>query len=99
MIIGVNKFVDEHEIKPKLERDASAEKDQVTRLKRYLETRTMSDPKQPWRTECEKLTEMADKGVTTGYCEQIKAALLAGATEGEIIKALQQVWGRYQPGI
>jgi len=99
VIIGVNRHVDEHEVKPNLERDETAEHDQVTRLKRYVEDRTLSDPKQPWRTECEKLTEMADKGVTTGYCEQIKTALTAGATEGEIVKALQEVWGRYHPGM
>ena len=99
VIVGVNRYVDDHDVKPDLERDASAEHDQVTRLKRYLEKRTLSDPAQPWRVECEKLTEMADKGETGGYCEQIKQALIAGATEGEIVKALQAVWGRYHPGM
>jgi hypothetical protein len=34
-----------------------------------------------------------------GYCEQIKKALIAGATGGEIVKALEQVWGRYRSGL
>ncbi|MCH7472226.1 hypothetical protein IIA79_04670 [bacterium] len=54
---------------------------------------------EPWRVECGKLTEMAQRGETSGYCEQIKAALTAGATIGEIVGALTAVWGRYQPGV
>jgi hypothetical protein len=40
---------------------------------------------------------MAGSGATTGYCEAIVAALRAGATEGEVVKALETVWGRYRP--
>jgi methylmalonyl-CoA mutase N-terminal domain/subunit len=56
------------------------------------------DP-QPWTTACGRLTDMAAAGATTGYCEAIYSALAAGATEGEIVKALEAVWGRYQPGL
>ena len=99
VIVGVNKFTDEHEVKPDLQRDAAAEREQVERLEQYLAKRTAGDPSEPWRVECEKLTEMAQGGAKSGYCEQIKAALKAGATEGEVVKALEAVWGRYRPGI
>ena len=42
---------------------------------------------------------MAEAKQVSGYCEQIYTALKAGATEGEIAKALERVWGRYRPGI
>ncbi len=99
LIVGVNKFTDEHEVKPALQRDAAAEREQTERLEQYLARRAASDPAQPWRVACEKLTEMAQGGVKSGYCEQIKVALKAGATEGEVVKALEAVWGRYRPSI
>jgi len=53
----------------------------------------------PWATACGRLTDMAARGDKSGYCEAIHAALQCGATEGEIVKALEQVWGRYRPGL
>jgi methylmalonyl-CoA mutase N-terminal domain/subunit len=54
---------------------------------------------EPWTTACGRLADLAADGATTGYCEAIYAALAAGATEGEVVRALEQVWGRYQPGL
>ena len=98
-IVGVNKFQDEHETHPEVQRDSGAEQEQVERLERYLEERAKGDPSEPWRVACEKLTAMADQGAVSGYCEQIYTALKAGATEGEIVTALELVWGRYRPGM
>jgi methylmalonyl-CoA mutase N-terminal domain/subunit len=53
----------------------------------------------PWETACGRLTDLAAAGARSGYCEAIYAALAAGATGGEVVKALEQVWGRYQPGL
>ena len=53
----------------------------------------------PWATECARLTELAAGGAGRGYLAQIRRALLAGATEGEIVAALTSIWGRYRPGI
>ena len=99
IIVGVNKFTDEGEVQPELTRDETAERDQVERLQQYREKRAKGQSGAEWKAQCEKLTEMASSGATSGYCEQIKAALKAGATEGEVVKALEQVWGRYRPGI
>jgi len=98
-IVGVNKYVDEGEAQPEVTRDASAEAGQVERLAAYRAGRAKTDPAEQWRVECEKLTELADTKAQSGYCEQIMAALRAGATEGEIISALVSVWGRYRPGM
>ncbi|MBN2083328.1 methylmalonyl-CoA mutase [bacterium] len=99
VIVGVNKYVDDHDAQPDLQRDMEAEQEQVERLEQYRANRAKRDPGEAWRGECEKLTAMADKGETAGYCEQMLAALQAGATEGEIIHALEAVWGRYRPGM
>jgi len=99
VIVGVNKYVGDHDVQPDLERDMEAEKEQVERLEQYRDARAKRDPAETWRAECEKLTAMADGGETAGYCEQMLAALKAGATEGEIIHALEAVWGRYRPGM
>jgi methylmalonyl-CoA mutase, N-terminal domain len=99
VIVGVNKFVDKHEVQPNVQRDNLAEAQQRERMEQYLAQRSAGDAAQPWRTACEKLTEMAGQGAQSGYCEQIVTALRAGATEGEIVKALEAVWGRYRPGM
>jgi methylmalonyl-CoA mutase, N-terminal domain len=99
VIVGVNKFVDEHDTYTAVARDTTAEASQRERLEHYIAKRNAGDAQQPWRTACEKLTEMAGQGVKSGYCEQILSALRAGATEGEIVKALEVVWGRYRPGM
>jgi methylmalonyl-CoA mutase, N-terminal domain len=99
VIVGVNKFERKKEDPPKIVRDTQAEADQRARLEQYIAKRNAGANGGQWRVECEKLTEMASKGVTKGYCEQIGAAVKAGASEGEIVKALEQVWGRYRPGI
>jgi methylmalonyl-CoA mutase, N-terminal domain len=98
-IVGVNKFVDQHEVQPRIVRDNEAEAQQRQRLEQYIAKRNAGDAAQPWRTACEKLTEMAGQGAASGYCEQIVTALRHGATEGEIVKALEAVWGRYRPGM
>ena len=97
--MGVNEYVDEPTAPPKIVRDETAEADQRARLEQYKSDRSKGDPAEPWRTECEKLTAMADAGKTSGYCEQVYSALKAGATEGEIVKALETVWGRYRPAV
>ena len=106
VIVGVNKFVDEHEVQPRLTRDATAEADQKARLAQYIDQRAKNPSEYggtgdqaPWATACGRLTDMAAQGEKSGYCEAIAAALKCGATEGEIVKALEQVWGRYRPGI
>jgi methylmalonyl-CoA mutase, N-terminal domain len=106
VIVGVNKFVDKHDVQPRLTRDQTAEADQKARLAQYVETRAKNPGKYggngdtaPWATACGRLTDMAERGEKSGYCEAIVAALRCGATEGEIVTALEQVWGRYRPGI
>jgi len=98
-IVGVNKYIDTHDIQPDIQRDMKAEEEQIARLGAYRARRAKEDVNELWRVECEKLTAMADRGEVSGYCEQMLAALRAGATEGEIIHALETVWGRYQPGM
>jgi methylmalonyl-CoA mutase N-terminal domain/subunit len=75
--------------------------DDAARRQDAAATRSGNDVRDlaPWTTACGRLTDMAGKGATTGYCEAIYDALKAGATEGEIVKALETVWGRYQPGL
>lgn len=114
VIVGVNKFVDQPsgdgvpagqeqagaETRPTNPNATNtAEEQQCARLEQYIAKRNAGDPAQPWRSACEKLTEMAGQGAQSGYCEQIVAALRASATEGEIVKALEVVWGRYRPGL
>jgi methylmalonyl-CoA mutase N-terminal domain/subunit len=98
VIVGVNDYVNENEQEPELLRDSGqAEQEQRERLEQYLATRSKGGANQPWTSACGRLADMAGSGATTGYCEAIHAALAAGATEGEIVKSLEQVWGRYQP--
>ncbi len=78
---------------------SQAEASQRERLEQYIAQRNAGERGAAMARECEKLTEMAGQGVKAGYCEQIVAALRAGATEGEIVKALEAVWGRYRPGM
>jgi len=111
VIIGVNKFVDEHEVVPRVTRDEQAEAEQRARLEQYIERRAKNPSEfrtgsggvsaagdmAPWATACGRLTDMAARGEQQGYCEAVLTALRCGATEGEIVKALEQVWGRYRP--
>jgi methylmalonyl-CoA mutase N-terminal domain/subunit len=100
VIVGVNKHVSDKEAAIELQRDQAGETEQKQRLREYVERRdgrvgTSAGP--TVRVECEKLTALASSNARFGYCEQIRAWLLAGATEGEIVKALEQVWGRHRP--
>jgi methylmalonyl-CoA mutase N-terminal domain/subunit len=99
VIVGVNKFTTESDVRPELERDDTAETSQLKMLEQYREKRRREHPGKPWQAELERLMQMADSSASGGYCEQVMVALKAGATEGEIIKALEQVWGRYRPGV
>jgi methylmalonyl-CoA mutase, N-terminal domain len=92
-IVSVNKYVTPAQVPLELQRDSAGESEQNGRLAEYKERRAGD----AWRVECEKLTALAHSGERFGYCEQIIACLRARATEGEIVRALEQVWGRHRP--
>jgi methylmalonyl-CoA mutase N-terminal domain/subunit len=102
VIVGVNKYASDEPAKIELQRDSAGEEGQKERLREYLEQReggrgAIARGTKNYSIECEKLTALAHSGERFGYCEQVLACLRAGATEGEIVKALEQVWGRHRP--
>lgn len=96
-IVGVNKYANAEEPPIELQRDYAGEADQKRRLAEYLDRRGANNGSSTWTAELEKLTQLAHTKERFGYCEQIIACLRSGATEGEIVKALEQVWGRHRP--
>jgi methylmalonyl-CoA mutase N-terminal domain/subunit len=95
VIVGVNKFANPDEQPMPINRDNAAEAAQKAKLAAYLEARIAGPP----RGELDKLGELASSGARFGYCEAILDCLRAGATEGEIVGALEAVWGRYRPAV
>ncbi|MEZ5339504.1 MAG: methylmalonyl-CoA mutase family protein [bacterium] len=108
VIVGVNEFRSSEEAPFEINRDDAAEHEQRERLEQYIARRN-ANPAQygggaggdsaPWQSACGRLHEHAAAGAKSGYLELIREALLAGATEGEIVKSLESVWGRYQPNL
>ncbi|MDQ3023814.1 MAG: methylmalonyl-CoA mutase family protein [bacterium] len=94
VIVGVNKYESAAEVPLDLQRNYAGESEQKQRLSEYIERRGTSGT---WTAECEKLNALAQSDARFGYCEQILACLSAGATGGEIVKALELVWGRHRP--
>ena len=107
-IVGVNAYKSDDKLQIVSKRDETAETEQRERLAQYLRDRSASPAQYgggaggdsaPWTTACGKLHEHAAASAQSGYMELIHAALSAGATEGEIVKSLESVWGRYQPNL
>ena len=107
-IVGVNAYRRDEELAIEINRDDAAENEQRERLEQYLAHRNANPAEfgggaggdnAPWESACGRLGKHASSGEKSGYLELIRECLLAGATEGEIVKALEAVWGRYQPNL
>jgi methylmalonyl-CoA mutase N-terminal domain/subunit len=96
VIVGVNKYQRDEEAGQTL-LAPTGEAEQKQRLAEYIERRRNTGRDAGATVECEKLTALAHSDARFGYCEQMLACLRAGATEGEIVAALEQVWGRHRP--
>src|SRR5690606_16263580 len=104
----VNEFRRDENVPIEINRDDAAEHEQRKRLEQYIANRSANPSEYgggaggdsaPWQSACGRLHERAAGGAKSGYLELIRECLLAGATEGEIVKALESVWGRYQPNL
>jgi len=92
VVVGVNRFVDHDDAEPDvLQISDELEANQVTRLERWR-----ADRNTPAVTAALSDVTTAAGG-TTNLLYPIKAALLAGATIGEITTSLLPVFGRYRP--
>jgi methylmalonyl-CoA mutase N-terminal domain/subunit len=92
-VIGVNKYQDDHEVEVPVHRlDEVAVERQVARVRDY---RARQDTARV--AAALDAVERAARG-TENMLPVMKAALLAGATLGQICGRLRQVWGEYRPG-
>ncbi|MCA1668706.1 MAG: methylmalonyl-CoA mutase family protein [Thermomicrobia bacterium] len=91
VVVGVNRYVEQEEIDvPILRPDPDAERQQIARLAAHRAVRNV--------IACESAlgvvrTAAQGEGELLG---PMRAALLAGATLGEICTALREVWGTYR---
>ena len=93
VIVGVNDFVSDVPVEAEvLEIDPELESNQV----QSLEERRARRDNTAVQAALDEVTETARGAANIVY--PIKAALLLGATVGEITQALLPVFGRYQPG-
>lgn len=93
-VVGVNRFTkNEDKTQTLLVNNEQAEKEQVERLEQYINSRSDND-KSNIAKSLDIVRENAIK--SSEICESVVGAIRVGATEGEIVKALVDVWGRYR---
>jgi methylmalonyl-CoA mutase N-terminal domain/subunit len=92
VIVGVNRFADEHAAPPGdlLRIDPQVEREQVERV-RALRARRAAGP---WRAALDALGEQARGG--SNLMPAVIGAVEAWATVGEIADTLRQVWGEHR---
>ena len=91
VVVGVNRFVDDEHASPSLQRiDPSAEREQITALRRVREGR---DPA-AWEAALRRLEDAA-RG-TTNLLPPIIEAVRSYATLGEISDRLRVAWGEHR---
>ncbi len=89
-VVGVNRYVEDEAVPPPVQRsDPAAERDQIARLVRHRAERNT--------IACDTaLGVLRTVAATEGdLVSTMRAALLVGATLGEICGALRAVWGTY----
>ncbi len=96
-IVGVNSYRDEPVRIPSVPHDEYAEAEQKKRLANYIDNRARyvahySETKM--RNALGELKRACEERST--ICERIVECVRAGATEGEIVGAMEEVWGRYR---
>ncbi len=95
-IVGVNCYTEEVEAVPAIPHDEKAEEEQVRRLEYF---RTRREEYVPGFSAAKlelALSELSKACEEKKFiCERIIDCVRAGATEGEIIKAMEKVWGRF----
>jgi len=92
-IVGVNRFKDaSNESVETLRRNENAEQEQIERLEQYISARTDRQKKEISKT-LGLVVKSCEAGA--GICEAVVDSIRAGATEGEIVNAMAEVWGRY----
>ncbi len=92
-IVGVNKYVTDTEVKPRLARpDTAAQEQQKARLQKLRETRDG----QRWRASLDEL-DAAARG-SENLMPFLLRAVEADATVGEISDTLRRVFGEYRGG-
>lgn len=97
VVVGVNRFENEKTEPIEIShRDESAEADQVERLAKYLDS----------RDESARADVTGALGRVKSACESgseitlaIVQAIRAGATEGEMVDAMVEVWGRHRESV
>lgn len=95
VIVGVNKFQDEHDAEPKLNKiDIEIEKRQVARLRDFKNSRDKIKSQQSL-TELQKAAEKPDENLIPYIIRAVKSH----ATLGEISGTLRTVFGRYEPKV
>jgi methylmalonyl-CoA mutase N-terminal domain/subunit len=97
-IVGVNCFKEsEPEIQKYFRHSPEAEKVQKERLEDYIRNRRKFLPSFSEQTLTKSFDALKRSCESTeGICEAIVNCVRAGATEGEIVDAMAQVWGRYE---
>ena len=96
-IVGVNCYTEEVSKIPSIPHDEEAEKRQIDRLEEYLKDRGKSVrgfSEERLRKALDELSRACEE--KRFICEKILDCVRAGATEGEIVLAMEKVWGRYE---
>src|SRR5688572_33455531 len=95
IIVGVNKYQDEHDVEPKINRiDPLLEQKQLANVKEFKSNRDKSKVDQA-RSQLQKAAEKDDNNLMPHIINAVKSY----TTLGEISSTLQTVFGRYEPKI
>lgn len=94
IVVGVNKYVDESTNDMPIRKHSDlAENEQIERLQKYIESRANLQTAKI----CESLGEIKRAAENeTGIVNKIVEAIRLGATEGEIVSSLIDIWGRFK---
>jgi len=91
-IVGVNAYQEEEEELQIETFEPKGEEEQIQRLAQFRRNR--SERYSGLREALDELSRATERGA--GICEAILSCVKSGATEGEIIAAMEKVWGRYR---
>src|SRR5215216_2559155 len=95
IIVGVNKYQDEHDVEPKINRiDPLLEQKQLANVKEFRSNRDKSKVDQAL-SQLQKAAEKDDNNLMPHIINAVKSC----TTLGEISSTLRNVFGRYEPKI
>src|SRR5215203_5174958 len=95
IIVGVNKYQDEHDVEPKINRiDPLLEQKQLAKIKEFKSNRDKSKVDQAL-SQLQKAAEKDDNNLMPHIINAVKSY----TTLGEISSTLRNVFGRYEPKI